>query len=153
MKKNKGFTLIEVLFCAAILTGLFVGVMSVYICCFNLQENSRNTNIVLNQARAKLEEIKNTQFVNIKATYNGKVFSLDAINGKIRTEVDNVLDTDGSVMDLLDIRLVACWRQKDGSIMGEGKIDGFGNLVFSDLNGNGKIESPIELVTAISKKN
>ncbi len=131
-----------------------MGVMSVYICCFNFQENSRNTNIILNEARAKLEEIKNSKFDSIKTTYNAKVSDLSAIDidGKIRTEVNNVLDTDDKAMDLLDIRLVVCWRQKGGSIIGECKIDGFGNLVFSDLNGNGKIESPMELVTAMSKK-
>lgn len=143
-----GFTLVEVLVCMALLLGLFFGGMSIYVYCFELQETARNTNGALNDVRAKLEEIRNSNFDSIVTTYNAKVFNLSAINGKIRTEA---LFVTGSNNNLIDIRVVACWRQKGGRIIGEGKIDGAG-VVFSDLNGNGKIESLVELVTAISKK-
>jgi radical SAM superfamily enzyme YgiQ (UPF0313 family) len=39
----------------------------------------------------------------------------------------------------------------DAVVIGEGEISGTG-VVFSDLNSNGKLESPVELVSAISKK-
>ncbi len=149
MTGRKGFTLIEVLLCMSLLLVLFLSGMSIYVYCFDLQETSRNTGIVLNEARAKLEEIRGSVFDNIVTTYNLKVFNISGINGKIRTEASYVI---GSNNQLIDIRAVACWRQKGGRIIGEGKIDGIGALVFSDLNGNGKIESPIELVTAVSKK-
>ncbi len=144
-----GFTLVEVLLCMSLLLGLFLGGMSIYVYCFELQETTRNTNSVLNDVRAKLEEIRNSSFSSIVTTYSSKVFNLSAINGKMRTEAAYVT---GSSNNLIDIRVVACWRQKGGRIIGEGKVDGLGNLVFSDLNSNGKIESPVELVTAISKK-
>ncbi len=144
-----GFTLVEVLLCMALLLGLFFGGMSIYVYCFDIQETARNTNSALNDVRAKLEEIRNSDFSSIVTTYNLKVFDLSEKNGKIRTEAVYVV---GSNNNLIDIRAVACWRQKGGRIIGEGKIDGAGKIVFSDLNGNGKIDSPVELVTAISKK-
>ncbi len=149
MTGRKGFTLIEVLLCMSLLLVLFLSGMSIYVYCFDLQETSRNTGTVLNEVRAKLEEIRGSVFDSIVTTYNLKVFNISGINGKIRTEATYVV---GSNNQLIDIRAVACWRQKGGRIIGEGKIDGIGTLVFSDLNGNGKIESPIELVTAVSKK-
>lgn len=149
MTGRKGFTLIEVLLCMSLLLVLFLGGMSVYVYCFDLQETSRNTSAVLNAARAKLEEIRGAVFDTIVTAYNSKVFSISGMNGKIRTEAAYVV---GSNNQLIDIRAVACWRQKGGRIIGECKIDGTGTLVFNDLNGNGTIESPVEFVTAISKK-
>ena len=148
-----GFTLVEVLLCMALLLGLFLGGMNVYVYCFELQETSRNTNNALNDVRSKLEDIRNADFGSIVGTYNGKIYDLSKVNGivigKMKTEAAYVT---GSNNNLIDIRVVACWRQKGGRIIGEGKIDGLGNFFLSDLNGNGKIDSPVELVTAVSKK-
>jgi len=145
--------LVEILLCMALLLVLFLGSMNVYVYCFELQETARNTSNALNDVRSKLEDIRNSDFDAIVATYNAQVVDLSKVNGivigKMKTEAAYVT---GSNNNLIDIRAVACWRQKGGRIIGEGKIDGSGNFVLSDLNGNGKIDSPVELVTAVSKK-
>ncbi len=159
-----GFTLVEVLLCMGLLLGLFMSVINVYLYCFNLQETSRKTTIALNEAQAKLEEIKNLvsdlnddmyidNFENIVVNYDGEILDLPSINGKIMTEANYVTDVnDPDNLNLVMVRVVVCWRQKGGRIIGEAKIDGADNLVFSDLDADGTIESPVELITAISCK-
>jgi hypothetical protein len=159
-----GFTLVEVLLCITLLVGLFVGVISIYVYCFNLQETSRNIPIALNEAKTKLEEIKSlvydlndadylANFESIVTDYNGEVLDLTTIDGKIMTETNYVTDiSDPDNLSLIMARVVVCWRQKGGRIIGEAQIDGSGDLVFTDLDGDGRIESPVELVTAISCK-
>jgi len=141
LQSGMGLTLIEIIITMAILTGLLVGLLNVFIYCFDLQETSRNTAIVLNQARAKIEEIRNTGFSAIVATYNGNVSSLTTPYGKIRTEAINVPGSNGN---LIDIRVLACWRQKGGRIIG--------NATFTAGNMTNCLASPVELVTAISNR-
>lgn len=150
--KNKGFTLLEIMFAMAILVGLLVGLLSVFVYCFDLQETSRNTTIALNEARAKLEEIRDSGFDGIQPTYynsgNGQIFSLlPALNGILKvtltgTDIGYVL---GSNRNLIDVRIVSCWRQKGGRIIGNATFDASGNMT----NCTG---SPVELVTSISKR-
>lgn len=152
MRKNKGFTLIEVMICAAILVGLLVGLISIYVYCFDLQETARNTSLALNAARARLEEIKNSAFKTIQPAYynngNGQMISLlPAFNGALRVTLPG---TDrgyvwGSNQNLIDLRVVACWRQKGGRIVGTATLDGTGN--FTNCT-----DSPVELVTSIANK-
>lgn len=149
MRKNKGFTLIEVMICTGILITLFVSLISIYFYCFDMQENARNTSFVLNNARAKLEEIKNSNFDAIVTTYNGGVFFTTLPSGAMRTEATVVVGSNGN---LIDLRIVACWRQRAGRIIGEDR-DLDGQLdAGEDANGNGKLDSPVELNTSISKK-
>jgi len=154
MKQNKGFTLIEVMLCAAILVGLFVGLISIYIYSFDLQETARNTSLALNEGRAKLEEIKTvslSNFSGIVSIYDGKTYNLTSIPiGQMRTEATLV---NGSNGNLIDLRIVACWRQKGGRIIGEATINNAtGAFTLTDLDSDGKIDSPVELLTAISNK-
>ena len=160
MRKNKGFTLIEVMICAAILVGLLVGLISIYVYCFDLQETARNTSLALNETRARLEEIKNSNFAAIETNYNVPRAPLGATSvtiinltsiptgGIIRIEAGFVT---GSSNNLIDLRIVACWRQKGGRIVGEAVFNGT-NLVPTDLDGDTIIESPVELVTSIANK-
>lgn len=148
--KNKGFTLIEVILSAMILVGLLVGLISLYIYCFDLQETARNTSIALNAARGKLEEIKNSDFDSIESAYDGAVFDLNELPGaKMRTEATPVGGSDL----LLDLRVVVCWRQKGGRIIGEDTVNLNGQLDSGeDANVNNRLDSPVELVTSIAKK-
>ena len=145
--KNKGFTLLEIMFATVILVGLLLGLMSVFIYCFDLQETSRNTTIALNEARAKIEEIRNSSFDGIIVNYGGKIFPLVSLDGKMRTETPggDAGYVIGSYKNLIDIRVVVCWKQKDGRIIGNAAFDGSGNM--TDCTG-----SPVELVTSISKR-
>lgn len=162
----KGFTLVEVLLCMALLTGLFVGGMNVYIYCFNMHETSRNSIIALNEARSQIESIKNlladlnnpeysNNFLSIVPNYNGQTAALTSMDGIMRTEASYV-DEAHIGKKLILLRVVVAWRQKGGRIIGEAKDapppGAVLGLVFSDLDGDGKIESPVELVTAVNSK-
>lgn len=141
--KKSGLTLIEIMIAMAILVGLSVGLLSVFVYCFDLQETSRNTTIALNGARAKIEEIRDSSFDAIIATYNGQISNLTTPSGKMRTEASYV--SGSSSNNLIDIRVVVCWRQKGGRIIGNATLDILGNM--TDCTG-----SPVELVTSISKR-
>lgn len=141
MRKNNGFTLVEVMICAGILVGLFVGLISIYLYCFDLQETARNTSLALNAARARIEQIKTADFDDIE-DFNGQIVQLAEPVGVLRIGAEDVT---GSNNNLIDIRVVACWRQKGGRIVGTAALDGNGN--FTDCT-----DSPVELNTAISRK-
>lgn len=145
---KKGFTLIEVMLGAALLAGLLVGLVSLYVYGFDLQETSKNTNIALNAARAKLEEIRSyatqdsyANFTQVVNTYNNKTYNIAGLDGIMKTEAAYV----GSGSELIDVNATACWRQRAGRIIGNATINGTGN--FTDCTA-----SPVGLSTAISNR-
>ncbi|RKY38479.1 MAG: hypothetical protein DRP75_04445 [Candidatus Omnitrophota bacterium] len=148
--KERGITLIEVIFATTLLLALLAGLLSLVLYCSNLQETSRNISIALNEARAKIEEIKSTTFSQIVSDYNAKVFSLSSLPGPgvMRTEASYV---SGSGNNLIDVRVVVCWKEK-GRVIGEdsnlnGVLD-----AGEDSNGNGRLDSPVELSTSIANR-
>lgn len=155
LAKGQGLTLIEILFSIMILTSLLIGILSLLIYCINLQDNSQNTTRVANQMREKLEEIKAMDFAVLASTYaTTQTVNLNGVNGSMRIEIlrdGGNLYVTGSNNNLMNIRIVAGWIQKGGRIIGEG-INSGGNFTFSDLNSNAVIESPLEFVTAVAKR-
>mgnify|MGYP001558631711 CR=1 FL=1 len=117
--KRKGFTLIEVLFAAAILTGLLVGTISFFVYCFKMQELSRNTAIAMNEARKSIEEIKSVPFADVISTCNNisnNKRNIAELPLGVRTvTISNVF---GSA-ELYDIQVAVQWRYKriDGQDM------------------------------------
>lgn len=155
MLRIKGFTLLEVMFAAAVLVGLLVGLMSVYIYCFDLQETARNISFALQQTRTQLEQIRDLDFAQIPTQQNLAGVPLNGMNGRIRIEVSDCIFPSGAVAqncNLYNIRVVTGWVQKGGRIIGEGQIDKSGNFFFSDSDGDGQIESPVQIETALARK-
>lgn len=146
--KNRGFTLVEVMLCMTVLVGVLAGLLSLYIYSFDLQETSANISKALFQVRAKLEEIRGSTFANIITNYNNKTFNLTDLNGIMLTQATYAAGTS----DLIDIRIIACWSQKGGRIIGEDK-DLDGQLdIGEDADGDGILDSPVELITSIAYK-
>lgn len=153
----------EVMLCVAILVGLLVGLISLYVYCFDLQETSSNTSNALFQMQAKLEEIKNADFAQI-VTYDEQTYDLMGTNsqpiGQIYVEVSDCqypLGADAQNCQLYNLRIIAGWVQRAGRIIGEGKVDSeSGKFVFDDDkpygDGDGILESTAELNTSIAKK-
>lgn len=164
MVKNKGFSLVEVMVCIAILASLFVGVISLNIYCLDLIETARNITIASNTARTQIEEIKNMGFDDIRSTYVAAAGGASqsvllnspvSVDGVMRVEAT---DVNGSDQNLLDLRVVVCWRQRGGRIVGEDNgagggiaLDGILNGT-EDVNGDGELNSPVELTSAIMKR-
>jgi len=149
--RKQGFTLIELLICVLVFIILFSVLLSVYRYCFELQETSRITAEALSQLRTKIEEMKGTPFANIISTYNNVNVGMTGLNGRIHTEATCIFNFSGGTCGLINIRAIAGWVQRNSRIIGEGILDGSGRFVFSDLNSNGILESPIELFTSVKE--
>ena len=155
-----GFTLVEVMIATLILTIALGGLLHAFSACLILNENSRNLSLALNGAQDVIEQIRNSNFANIMNFNNppNNPFQLGSnwfLSNNDHIGIIEVIN-DGSDIpagitnaNLLQVRVVICWRQQGGRIIGEA-IDVAGALVSNDLDGDGKIESPAELITLIS---
>jgi prepilin-type N-terminal cleavage/methylation domain-containing protein len=149
-----GFTLIELMISLFIMLIVFVGLLSIVNYSLELQESSKNITIAINAVRQRIEEIRYTPFNNIISLYNNtpsNIFNITELNGRGRTTIIRATYVNGTDNpNLLNVRAVICWRQKNGRIIGEdinlnGRLD-----TGEDLNSNGLIDSPCILTTAIA---
>jgi type II secretory pathway pseudopilin PulG len=144
LNDKAGFTLPEVLISAYILVVAFVGIMFSYVGSMALAETAGNTTNAMVAVESRMEEIKNTQFSQLVATYDNVVFTSPNLDGIGVSYVDN------SNADLFIVRVSFCWRQKDGRISGECVVDGgTGSLIEANFDGDGIMDSPVQIVTAI----
>jgi len=145
---DKGFTLIEVLFTVGILAFVLCGLLVTYINMFFLGDIARQTTLAANAAQAKLEDLKRVSFTNLPA-FNGTTFDIagfTAANAKGRIEVSNT-----AYDDLKEVRIVVSFRQKGQRIIGEDtSLNGILDSGEDD-DGNGRLDSPIEVVTTIAR--
>ena len=149
--RKKGFSLLEVMFSALVMVALLVGVLSLYTSCLNLQETAKNSSRASFQLSSKIEEIKGKSFGSISA-YNGNRTSLDGLNGEMLVEVNPPAGYTGG--DLLEVRVIAGWIQKGGSVVGEYGLNSvIGEVQLYDIDNDTVIESPYELTTAIANIN
>lgn len=155
--RRAGFTLVEVLITAFIMVIVFGAFLNLINGSFKLQDNGRNFILVSNAARSKIEEIRSVAFDNIVGSFNNTVFDVPGfMNNYARGRVTAIM-VNGSGGDLIDIRVVICWRQKDGRIIGEDNGQGGGTALngvldgSEDVNGNGRIDSPCVLSSAINR--
>lgn len=155
-KANKGFTLVEVMITMVVLIGLLVGLLSLSIYSFDLQETGRNITVASNRARTKLEEIRDypnssdtAKFEDI-LSFNGQKTTLtlaaDGLEGLMQVDIPGGTYVTGSSNSLIDVNVVVCWKQKGGRIVGTASIDPTSGA-FTDCTG-----SPVQLATSISKK-
>ena len=146
VRNRQGVTLPELLVAVFILAIAFVGTLLTYVKCIELNELSRNATIALAAAKNKMIEIQNipsNQFDQIIGNYNGVSFTTPNFDGRGVTYVSS------TNTDLLKVTVSLCWRQKNGRMLGEDQnLSGTINAG-EDLNGNGILDSPIELVTSI----
>ena len=138
-----GFTFPELLIASLILMAIFVGTMMVFIKCLDLTEFAGNSTSAVWAVKNRIAQIEGTAFAQIAGTYHNVTFTDNAVNGI------GVSDVDSSNPELLEVTVTFCWRQKNGRIIGEdldldGVLDGG-----EDTNGNGIIDSPVQVVTKI----
>lgn len=133
----------EIMVAAVIMILAFVGIILTYIRCQELNEMSQNKSLATRAAKSRMEQIRNTDFNLVLATYNNVPFFDGNINGAGVSYVDN---TDP---DLLQVTVSFCWQQKNGLVVGEDQnINGVLNAG-EDSNGNGMIDSTVQLVTFV----
>lgn len=155
--KKNGFTLVEVSFTLGILAFCLCGLLFTYINMFVFSDHSRMFSLACNAVGAKIEEVKNCAFDDLFGFYNGVAFDLDgfpAEDSEAVIEVSDVLE----YPDLKVVRIVACFKGPDrmiggrlikGPLIGE-DLNLDGNLDSGeDKDGNGSLDSPVEVVTLI----
>lgn len=121
----------------------FAGTILVFFRCIELSEMARNSSAAVNACKNRIASIEDTAFDQVLGTYNNTTFTAPGVNG---TGVTYVTSVD---VDLLQVTLVFCWREKNGRIMGEDtNINGVLNGG-EDANGNGVLDSPVELTTYV----
>ena len=169
MIKNRAFSLVEMVIATGIMVTLLVGLMSLYIYCFQLQDEARDVNNVTQLMRQEMEKLKAMSAVSFSDTityYESRFFrglppdpahpyevdmsSLNPIlTGKVRVEALYAKDTSGNdVTTLLNIRVVAGWVQRrTGKVIGGGAINA-GSYKFNAVAPN-QASSPFVLETAV----
>lgn len=144
-----GFTLMELMFAVAILVTALLGILLTYLTCFELISTAHNLTLATNAVQGKIEEIRDYNFYDIYSDYDGQTFPVNEIAVGNSLGVVYVDNTDP---DLLEITVSICWRQRGNRIIGE-DLDLDGVLdPGEDLNGNGIIDSPAQLVTLITAR-
>lgn len=153
MKNNRnkngrlGFTLIEVLLAMTVLVVCLTSILLTYVHMFILSDLSRDLTLSTNAVQDKMEEIKKTDFDSLSAL-NGTTFDITGFAASDAKGLIQVIDT--AYADLKRIRLVACFKSRRRIIGEDANLNGVLNAG-EDTNANGRLDSPVELVTLISR--
>ena len=145
-KPKAGFTLMEILLAAGILASAVSAILLAYYSCFALIGTSKNINIATNAAMGLMEDIRSSAFTRIIDDYNGINFVVNAI-----PQSRGVVYIDDTNPELLETTISVCWRQVNRVIGEDTDLDGALDAG-EDRNGNGIIDSPVQLVTRIANR-
>ncbi len=114
---HKGFSLSELLLASAILVFALAGLLALFIHCLFLNADNRNLSLATGHAQYVLEEIKNTNFLDIQTDINNGNWDWDST--EIESEGLDALsaesiDTQVSGTDPLDIAVTVNWTDRSG---------------------------------------
>ena len=139
-----GFTLLELMIASGVLIVVLTGLLSAYISCLEMNETSKNSNMALGAAQEELENLRKVSFSTLNASY-----TFYATGPLANSSLGKVfIDKTNSSFYRIDIGV--CWRQRNNRIIGE--CSGTGTLVFNDTNGNGILDSPVQLTTYLAQR-
>ena len=141
-----GFTLLELLVAMGMLAVVVSGTVAALIACTGLTGASKNMHIATTAALGLAEEIHSAPFTQIVDDYNNLNFLVNAIPSS-----RGVVYVDDTNPDLLQVTVSVCWRQ-GGRIIGEdANLDGVLDAN-EDANGNGIIDSPVQIVMQVANR-
>lgn len=166
LRSKTGFTLAELMVAALILITILVGLLASYVTCFDLNETSKNMTLAMDAVNQKMAQISDYSFSNVCSNFNNSTFTLADSDlqlmpagdsrGKIYVYPYTTSNIASSCVDctcdytMLRVVISVSWRQKSGRIIGEDKdLDGVLDAG-EDTNGNGKIDSPAQIVTFLT---
>jgi len=145
-KASKGFSLVETVLAIAILAFAVCAILQTYATCFALSSISENTNIATNAAQGLLEEMRSSSYVQLYDDYHGLLFTVNDI-----PDSRGIVYVDDSNPELLKVTVAVCWRSGSRVIGEDRDLDGVLDAG-EDANGNGMIDSVVELVTLIANR-
>ena len=171
LRSKRGFSIAEVLLAVGILGFALCGILATYLACFNLASISKNTNIATSAAQGIIEQIRATPFTTLWDTslqksqieLNGNFYNLTHVSGNrwsLTFMVNNMpanmgiayIDIDNTTTPkILTATVSVCWKQGDKIIGEDVNLNGVLNAG-EDTNGNGLIDSPMELITQIANR-
>ncbi len=148
--KKSGFTLLELMIAAAVLIVAISGLLATFTGLLSLNENSGSLSLAITAVQDKMEEIRNSDFSTLFATYNGENFEPDGFSP---SEAEGNISIDNTTNpDLLEVAVSVSWRSRSNRIIGEdGNLNGSLDAG-EDLNSDGRLSSPAEVVTLIGKR-
>jgi hypothetical protein len=147
INKN-AFSLLELVIACAVLMFIVIGLIYTYIACFELNEFNRGLTLANNALQAQMESIRETPFDNL-ISLDGTTFTLNGFPVDSAIGVRDIYAT--AYSDLIYVRLVACWRQNLGRIVGEDtNLDGTLQQP-EDVDSDNVLDSPAEIVTFLSR--
>lgn len=142
-RNQQAVTLPELMISVVVFIVAIVGILYSYVKCLELQDLGRNTSIATQAVRNKMESIKNSTFATLFGTFNNTIFTATGINGK------GVIYVDNSNPNLLQIKIVFCWKQPNGRQIGEDKnLNGVLDAG-EDTNANGQLDSYVQITSNI----
>ena len=141
LKNNdRGFTLPELLMATVLMAVIFVGVLLTILKCLELTDIARVSSAAVIAAKNKMMEVENTPYGSIVANYHNVPFDVSGFNGKGVTYAT-------SASQAITITAVVCWKQPNGRVFGEDtNLNGAVNAG-EDSNGNGRLDSIVQVTT------
>lgn len=143
-RHNSGLTLLELIIATAILVVAISGLLAIFIGLFSMNEGARKLTLATTAAQDKMEEIRNSDYAALYTAYNGTSFNPD---GFATAEAKGAVSIDNTDPDLLKVHISVSWKERSNKIVGEDKNLNGALDSGEDLNGDGKLSSPAEIVT------
>ena len=143
---RNSFTLLELLIASGVLVIVLTGLLSAYISCLEMNETTKNSNLALGAVQEELENLRKAPFQTLNTTYTFYATGSLANLSLGRVVIDK---TTNSSFYRVDAGM--CWKQRNSRVIGE-CIDNNGTLVFNDTNGNGVLDSPVQLTTYMAQR-
>ncbi len=135
----------ELMIAFSILVIVLSGLLSAFISCLELNETTRNSNRALGALQEALENLRKAPFSSLADSYSFAVTGdmADTSLGRI------VLNRTNSSYYRVDAGI--CWKQKNDRVIGECVLIN-GTLSFQDANGNGVLDSPVQITTYMAQR-
>ena len=118
VKRNpsRAVTLIELMITIGVLAIVLIGLLQLFVYCFNLNEISGNLTVAVSEAQGKMEEIRNHNFNDIVNDYGpsgspGDTFNLAQLIGTGTINI-NAINS-----GLLKIEIVVSWQNRGGRVI------------------------------------
>lgn len=145
---RRGFTLAEALLSFAILAFALTGILLTYANLFFLTDLCRDLTLANNALQAQMEQLKAVKFDSLMS-FNQTAFN---IQGFTNTDARGLIQVENTAYpDVMLVRLVISFRSRTRIIGEDRNFNGILDSGEDTLIANNRLDSPVELVTLISR--
>ncbi len=146
-----------------VLVLVIVSLLQAFVYFSNLANAADNLSLAISKSQSMLEEMRNHPFGNITADFSsggtpGNKFQLLKSNGD-GVDMTGVVYVTPINADLLQAKVVVCWRNKDGRIVGSDNGGGDASKALNGVpdsgeavDGDGHLTSPVTVMSYIAKR-